>query len=102
MNELNPQDYKYNMEPDIHVYVKAKEGKKILGTTGLVDNRLFVGDNFFHLVMELSTCFWYAKMDKGVTPEPLRAKFTNYQKALNHLTAYLDKRNLEIKEIKDH
>jgi hypothetical protein len=100
MLNFNIDDSKMRKTDRILV-IKAKEGMKPLGNTGLADPRLFKGDNVLHAVMDEATCMWYMKYDKGVVPSVLKGKYTNFEKLFNDAKNYFEKRNLEIVEVKD-
>ena len=38
-------------------------GQKVRATSGLVDPRLFKGENALHVFMDPATCLWYFKYD---------------------------------------
>lgn len=82
--------------------LKPVEGKSSKSSTGLVDPRLFKGENSLHVVMDPSSCLWSFKYEQGGLPFPLRdVSFTSFGKALNHAKEYFKSRNVEIVEIKD-
>lgn len=74
-------------------------GKDTRNTAGLVDNRLFTGENKLHAVMEPNG-LWSLKYDSGNLPEFLRQQFTSFSILLRTLKEYFYKRNIEIKEIR--
>ncbi len=76
------------------------DGKKPLNTLGLVDHRLFSGEN------KLRACrddqgLWYMKYDSGVLPPALRNRFTTFTALKNFAEEYFNKRNIVIKEVVD-
>lgn len=78
------------------------DGEKAKSSTGLVDTRLFTGEQQLHLKMDPQTCFWYFQYgNNGVIPEPLRCKFTGVKAAIKYAEDYFQRRNIKIKEIKD-
>lgn len=91
--------------PDRVLMLELQDGKKPLGSTGLVDPRLFKdGDeaNRLHAVMDQETCLWYFKYDKGAVPPALKdMRFTGFKKAKEYATEYFNKRNIKITEVKD-
>lgn len=87
--------------PDRVLVLKVKEGLKPMSTTGAADPRLFTGENKLHAVMDLQTCLWRFKYDMGIVPEPLKGTFTNFTALKKFASAYYDKRNIEIVEVKD-
>lgn len=84
---------------DRHIILKSKGDTR--ATSGLIDNRLFSGENILHLKMDPQTCFWSFNYDKGLVPEPLRSQFTGFKAALKYAEDYFKKRNVEIVEVKD-
>lgn len=79
------------------------DDKAPISSTGLVDKRLFTGDNKIHAVRdETSTNLWYFRYDKGEVPGALKdAKFTKFDQAQKYLEKYFNTRNIKIKEIID-
>jgi hypothetical protein len=77
------------------------DGKDAKRTTGLVDTNLFTGSNTLHAKMDPETSFWYLQYEKGILPEPLKNKYTSFKILLKFVTEYFQRRNIEIKEIKD-
>lgn len=87
--------------PDRILVLSVMEGKKPLNTLGAADPRLFNGENKLHAVMDQQTSLWKFKYDMGIVPEPLKCSFTSFSKLLEHAKMYFNKRNIEIKEIRD-
>ena len=81
--------------------LKVKEGERPISSTGLVDTRLFSGDNKLHAVQDLSNRLWSLKYEMGGVPEPLKEKFTTFDRALHSAKTYFNKRNVEIVEVID-
>lgn len=81
--------------------LKIIDGKKPTSSLGNVDTRLFKGENKLHAIMDPRTCLWYFKYDSGALPEPLKQKFTSFNKLLEFARAYFVKRNIEIAEVID-
>lgn len=76
--------------------LKIMDDKKPLNSIGMVDPRLFTGENRIRVVKDVQTNFWSFKYDQGVTPEALACKFTNFSSALKHATLYYKNRNIEV------
>ncbi len=68
---------------------------------GLFDTQVFTGKNNLHAVMDQRTCMWSLKYERGLVPEAIRYKFTNFKILLDQLTSYLAMKNIRIVEIKD-
>lgn len=81
--------------------LSIKDSTKPKGATGMVDTKLFTGDNKLHAKMEPETCFWYMQYEHGIVPQTLRNKYTTFSGLKNHAEAYFKNRNIEIKEILD-
>jgi hypothetical protein len=80
--------------------LKPIEGKGTLNSKGLIDNRLFKGDNHLH-AYQGEDGLWFMRQDQGHLPEVLKEKFTTFSKLLTFAKNYYDKRNVEIVEVKD-
>ncbi len=70
-------------------------------STGMVDTRLFTGENNLHAKMDPETCFWSLQYDAGALPQPLKVNFTTFPALKRHVEDYFKTRNIEIKEILD-
>ena len=77
------------------------DGKKPLSSSGLIDPRLFNGDQKLHAVMDPQTSLWSFKYSEGILPQPLKGTFTGFTALRKFAEDYFKKRNIEIKEIKD-
>lgn len=78
------------------------DGKAAKSSTGLVDNRLFTGENQLHLTMDPHSGLWSFRYTKnGLLPEPLQGTFTSFKKGYEHAEMYFSKRNIRISEVKD-
>lgn len=75
------------------------DGKDAKAVTGLIDKRLFTGENKLHAIQEHG--LWYLKYEMGGLPDPLKQKYTSFAKLTKLVNEYLKKRNIEIKEILD-
>lgn len=78
-----------------------RPGEKTLTDTGLVDQRLFKGENKLHAVMEPASCHWFMRYDKGGLPEPLKGRFTSFPKLVEAAKHYFSTRGVNIEEIID-
>lgn len=86
-----------NVSTDRIIEVKVKDGAQPKSSTGLLDSRLFTGDNHLHAIQDAG--LWYLKYEKGGLPSPLKQKFTNFNQLLKHVKTYFEGRNAEVKEI---
>lgn len=83
------------------VFVLAPmDGKDPLSTKGLVDPRLFSGENNLHAIMDPTNCMWYLRYDAGILEQPLKQKFTNFKILKKFVEDYYRRRNIQVKEIK--
>lgn len=89
-----------NNGTDRILFLSKINGKGTIGSTGLIDNRLFTGENKLHAMMNPSG-LWELKYDSGSLPEFLRQQFTSFSILLREVKQYFYKRNIEIKEIKN-
>ena len=76
-------------------------GKDTMSSSGLVDRRLFNGDNKLHAIMNTRNCNWSLKYEDGGLPGPLKQTFTSFNKLKDHVEKYFQKRNIEITNIID-
>lgn len=78
------------------------DGEKPKSSTGLVDTRLFTGDQQLHLKMDHQTCLWYFQYsNNGMLPEALQGRYTGFKAGIKFAEDYFRKRNIKITEIKD-
>lgn len=88
--------------PDRVLVLKPIEGTRgAKNTSGVIDTRLFTGDNQLHAIMNQQTSLWKLKYDQGTVPPPLQCEFTSFGKLKEYTEAYFKKRNIEIAEVKD-
>lgn len=78
--------------------LKIIDNKKPKTSLGMVDTRLFTGENRLHVKKD-ETSFWYFEYDSGAVPEPLKHKFTGYRAAVKHAETYFKTRNITIEEV---
>jgi hypothetical protein len=81
--------------------LKPIEGKAPISSTGLVDTRLFSGENKLHAIQDPTNLLWSFKYESGGLPNPLQQRFTNFTTLLDFATKYFKKRNVEIVEVID-
>lgn len=78
------------------------DNKAPKATTGLIDRRLFSGEQQLHLAMDIQTNLWSFRYSSNTPlPEPLQGHFTSFTKGFEHAKNYFNKRNVEITEVKD-
>lgn len=82
------------------INVEVEDNKKPMTTTGLVDSRLFTGENKLHGIRGPDG-LWIVKYERGIVPEVLKQKFTSFSQLTKFVEGYFKKRNIVIKEITD-
>lgn len=68
---------------------------------GLIDPKVFTGDNNLHAVMDPSTCMWTFKYEHGMVPPQLRSKFTDFNTLKKHAEIYFNTKSIRITGVKD-
>lgn len=95
-------NYSTKMKNSDRIIVLEKvEGKDTLNTKGMVDNRLFSGENKLHAKMDATNCQWFLQYDSGLIPAPLQGRFTSFDKLKAHVESYFNRRNVKIKQVID-
>src|ERR1700688_1834112 len=100
--ELKLIDPKENstLKTDDRVFsMKVIDDKLPLTHLGMVDKRLFTGENKLHAVKDPQYQLWSLRYEMGVVPEPLKQQFTSFKQLFKFCEEYFKKRNIEIKEI---
>ena len=90
-----------NRSNDIIIELQAMEGKATLDSMGLVDQRLFTGENKLHAKMDIQSCLWRCEYDNGMLPQPLKQRFTSFNRLLSFVSDYYKRRNIEIVKVID-
>lgn len=67
--------------------------------TGMLDPRVFKGENALHLVMDAQTTMWRFRMEHGLVPAQLKNKYTDFKSAMRHAESYFNMKNIRIKEV---
>lgn len=93
---------KQNASTDRIIVLETVDKKQPLSSTGMVDTRLFTGENKLHAVRDNQTCLWHFKYDMGVLPQPLKQQFTGFKALLKFAEDYFKKRNIRVTEVMDH
>ncbi len=82
--------------------LEIMDGLAPKSSTGLLDTRLFTGEQKLHLKMDPQTCLWYFQYSSnGILPEALKGRYTGFKPAIRFAENYFKTRNVRIKEIKD-
>lgn len=80
--------------------LQPMEGAKIKNSSGMVDPRLFEGENRLIAKMD-ETSVWRMRYEKGITPEPLKQAYTSFAKLRDQAVRYFKTRNVEVVEVDD-
>jgi hypothetical protein len=87
-----------NIGPDRILGLKVIDGKKPLDSKGLVDSRLFTGDNHLHAIQDSG--LWHLKYEQGNLPPALHGqRWTSFPRLLTAVQKYFRERNIEVNEI---
>lgn len=93
-------NYSTKMKSTDRIFVLEKiEGLDTKNAKGMVDNRLFTGENRLHAKIDPANCQWYMQYDSGIIPQPLSGRFTSFDKLKSHVEQYYHKRNIKVKTI---
>ena len=79
--------------------LKVIEGKSPKGSTGVVDPRLFSGNNKLHGVYDERTGLWNMRYETGALPGALQQKFGSFEQLEDFARKYFATRDVEIVEI---
>lgn len=91
---------KNKMNSDDRVLVlKVIDGKKAMNSSGLVDPRLFTGENRLHAVFDTRTGMWNMRYETGGLPGALQQKFVEFSDLVEAAKKYYAGRNIEIVDI---
>lgn len=72
------------------------EGTTTKNSSGIVDNRLFTGENELHAIMDPETTLWHLKYKAGDVPQPLKQRYTGFAKLMDDLVPYFEKRGVKV------
>ncbi len=89
-----------NTSPNRILELKVIDDKAPTSSMGLVDKRLFQGENKLHSIID-ETGLWHMQYDKGIVPAALQQRFTSFGKLFKYAEDYFKKRNVKITEIID-
>lgn len=79
--------------------LKTMDGKSAKDTRGIVDSRLFTGENKLHGIYDERTGLWNLRYETGGLPGPLQQKFGTFGELEDFARKYFSTRNVEILEI---
>ena len=78
------------------------DSKAPISSTGLVDRRLFSGEQKLHAKMDSQTTLWYMQYEQaGKLPAELDQRFTTFSALYKHAEDYFKRRNIKIEEVFD-
>ena len=78
------------------------DNKAPKSSTGLLDPRLFTGEQKLHVKMDPQTCLWYFQYsNNGLLPEALKGRYTGFRAAIKFAEAYFATRNVKITQVFD-
>src|SRR5687768_1734002 len=89
---------KYNSDDRVFIF-EPVEGTKVTAATGLVDPRLFTGENKLHAKKDDIYGLWYLQYEMGGLPPVLKQKWTSFNAMVKFARDYFMKRGLMIKEV---
>jgi|SRR5215207_7103224 len=79
------------------------DGEKAKSSMGLVDTRLFTGEQKIRLKMDPQTCLWsFQYTSNGLLPQGLEGQFTGFKAGLKHAEDYFRKRNIQVTHSKEN
>lgn len=91
-----------NRSTDRILQLSPIDGMAPKSVTGLLDPRLFTGEQKLHVKMDDQTCLWYFQYsNNGLLPEPLKGKYTGFRAAIKFAESYFAKRNVKITQVID-
>lgn len=100
--ELNNEEWQSKMRSDDRVLVlQPIDGMKPKSSTGIVDPRLFTGDNKLHAVRDPSFSWWTLKYDSGGIPPALQQRYMSFDDLLTIVKDYFKHRNIQVVDVKD-
>lgn len=70
-------------------------------SSGVMDRRLFNGENKLHAQFNHNTGMWRLNYDSGGLPGGLQMLFTTFPELLDHVRVYFSKRNVEVYDVVD-
>ena len=88
-----------NHQNDRVLVLKVIDGKKPKSSTGIIDPRLFSGENNLHAIKDKQLSLWALTYDSGILPPALQQRFTSFNALFKYAKEYLGNRNIEIKEV---
>lgn len=75
------------------------EGQTVTTSKGMVDPRLWKGENELYAEMDNTTCMWRLRYKHGMLPPQIQGTYTNFDKAFKAATKYYSTRGLEVTRV---
>ena len=100
IDKVIPRDNPKLKKSDRIIVLSPIDGKA-RNTSGMLDPRLFNGENKLHAVKDPKGTLWSLHYDKGVTPTPLKQRFTSFNDLYKFVEQYYIKRNIKIVNVED-
>lgn len=72
---------------------------KAISVKGMMDKRLFTGENKLHAIQGPGDTLWSLYYEMGIVSNEMKQKFTSFQALLKFISQYYGKRNIIVKEI---
>ena len=91
---------KYHSDDRVFKF-KPIDGKSPLKSTGIVDPKIFTGENRLIAHKEEGTGLWVLKYEHGMVPPVFKQRFTSFKQAMKFANTYFNKRNFHIVEVED-
>lgn len=79
--------------------LKTMDGKSPKDSRGIVDSRLFTGENKIHGVYDERTGLWNLRYETGALPGAMQQKFQTFTELEDFARKYFKTRNVEIIEV---
>jgi len=93
---------KAKMRSDDRILIlKVIDNKVAISSSGMVDNRLFTGENTLHAIYDVRSGLWSMSYEMGILPGGLKQKFLSFSDLLEYARNYFKHRNIEIVEVID-
>lgn len=92
------QDLQTNKIVERILSLSLIDDKAPVSSTGLVDRRLFKGEQKLIAVQDPKVSLWTLKYSKGILPEALKGTFTSFKALLKFSEGYFNRRNIRISE----
>jgi hypothetical protein len=99
---LNEEEWQTKMRSDDRVLVLAPiDGTKPKSSIGIVDPKLFTGENKLHAIRNPNFSWWTLKYEHGGVPPVLQQTFMSFEDLLTFTKEYFKTRNIQIVDVKD-